>query len=426
MALARARFLPPGLRVGVCICVWWTCAVVVTLMLKSILGKASGTGHTEALFPYPFAFTALTNGGMATIAGLGELARWAGARCGCGPGQEKGSFYDPCFLNDAIQLGAVGLLQGIEIGCFNKALEFLTVAKRTMIMSTSLLFQLGAAVPLGLEQMSLGKAIAALLLTCGGSLQGLSTWRHRSSLHDDGKSFYGYGAAVLGMVLASCRWALLQHVFQRARPESYLRQMSKLQMLLCIMPITATVCCVLAAAFEGESFAHIDLHVLHGALVVSLILACMVTSEFVVVQLTSAVAMNVAAQLHNIPIMLGGVAFFHESIHPFAAVGFSLCLTGALLYACERRSRDAKETVTAPDIDLEDDDMADEEMLIFLANCRKGGETEPEFARVRQDAVAADDTAARILCRPAQAVDRDGFDVRPVAYGASGTVDAAL
>merc|ERR1712176_142617 len=55
------------------------------------------------------------------------------------------------------------------------------------------------------------------------------------------------------------------------------------------------------------------------------------------VQMTSAVAMNVAGQLHNIPIVLSGVFFFNEKISPLAALGFSFCIVGAILYTSERR-----------------------------------------------------------------------------------------
>merc|ERR1712187_341526 len=104
------------------------------------------------------------------------------------------------------------------------------------------------------------------------------------------------------------------------------------------MPCTAATCIVLTFLFEPEAFAELRTRIFLRIAGVAAMIAIMVASELMMVQLTSAVAFNVAGQLHNIPIVLGGVVFFDETVHPFSIVGFALCIIGALVYTNERRA----------------------------------------------------------------------------------------
>merc|ERR1712187_540252 len=131
-----------------------------------------------------------------------------------------------------------------------------------MVMSTSLLFMMVVAVPSGLEKLSCGKIIAAVLLTVGGCLQGLSTWRHREDPGAGSKSLQGYLMAFSSLIIASIRWSILQHILQRSKAESFLKRMPKLKMLSCIMPVTGCVCFILAAIFERSAFDRINADVL--------------------------------------------------------------------------------------------------------------------------------------------------------------------
>merc|ERR1712217_650662 len=69
---------------------------------------------------------------------------------------------------------------------------------------------------------------------------------------------------------------------------------------------------------------------------------------------TSAVAMGVASQLHNIPIVLGGVFLFSEKVHPFAILGFACCISGALLYTSERRKTSGQKLSQKEDCEMND------------------------------------------------------------------------
>merc|ERR1712039_1040646 len=102
------------------------------------------------------------------------------------------------------------------------------------------------------------------------------------------------------------------------------------------------------------AFDRIDADVLLDIFSIACAISIMVLAEFFFVQLTSAVAMNVAAQLHNIPIVLGGVLLFRERLHIFAVIGFGVCIFGALLYTSERRKTTAEKVSQKEDTELDD------------------------------------------------------------------------
>lgn len=242
------------------------------------------------------------------------------------------------------KLFGVGAMQGLEIGCFNKSLSFISVSKRTMVVSTNLLFVMAVAVPSGLEHISQWKLLSVSLLTVGGLLQGFSTWRHRDEDDDSSFALEGNALAVVAMLLGACRWAIMQHLSQRSEAESCLRHMSKLQLVWRVTPSLAATCLSFAYAFEAPAFSKLSADVLADALVVGVAVLLLMSSEFMLVQLTSAVALNVAAALHNIPVALAGVVLFSERVHRFAAVGFCVCLVGAVVYTLARSS--GEETTT--------------------------------------------------------------------------------
>merc|ERR1711974_260924 len=82
-----------------------------------------------------------------------------------------------------------------------------------------------------------------------------------------------------------------------------------------------------------------------GGLLVGVLMA----SEFMLVQLTSAVALNVASSLHNIPVAVAGVFFFNEHIYLRAGIGFCVGLVGAMLYTLDRYRSDQ---LLSPEIEL--------------------------------------------------------------------------
>merc|ERR1719382_981472 len=144
---------------------------------------------------------------------------------------------------------------------------------------------------------------------------------------------------VVSMFLASQRWALAQFVLQCSPPGSALAQTSKLQLLARTLPLTGLVCVPLSLAFEADAYT--AEHVLQRelafrVLAVAAALAAMLYAELKLVHLLSAVAFNVLATIHQIPIVLAGVVLQHNQVPRTSAAGFATCLLGALVYAAAR------------------------------------------------------------------------------------------
>eukprot|EP00747_Dinoflagellata_sp_TGD_P143253 gnl/TRDRNA2_/TRDRNA2_176363_c0_seq2.p1 gnl/TRDRNA2_/TRDRNA2_176363_c0~~gnl/TRDRNA2_/TRDRNA2_176363_c0_seq2.p1 ORF type:complete len:366 (+),score=71.50 gnl/TRDRNA2_/TRDRNA2_176363_c0_seq2:102-1100(+) len=249
---------------------------------------------------------------------------------------------------ETAQLFVVGIIQGIEIGCNNKSLEFLPVSVRTMINSTSVLFMMVTARCWSLERLGCLRLCAAALVITGGILEGSGELK---TVSDDGR------AAVLlqvaSMAVGAQRWALLQAVMQHSPRGSALGQMSKLQIMTRILPITGVVCLCLAVPFEAteDSTTHASrgplglsafMHVGPGMLLLSVVgISCgvvtLTVAELQLVHLTSAVALQVLGTLHQIPIMLAGVVLFQEEVGLPTIAGFGLCVCGAMCYTAARQ-----------------------------------------------------------------------------------------
>lgn len=418
------RVLETREKILLCIALWWMCAVAATLSMKSIVMSPHGEDHEEAPFPFPFAFTAMTNLLTGLLSRTAEaVQRWMTTA--------EDQREVPLLRMDRIKLLALGLIQGIEIGCSNKSLEFLAVARRTMVTSLSTLFIMAVAVPSGLETLTCGKVVAALLLTMGGILQALSTWSQfeqnaRNSAgtpqqEDNWELATGLILALSSMTLASTRWAAAQYFLQRSSRETGLSGISKLRLVSSVMPVTSVVCTAMALIFEPDSLNHCSWMVLLRAGMVAAIIMGLITSELWFVQLASAVALNVAGALHNIPIVLAGVFLFHEKVRPLAALGFVLCLSGATLYTIERRRSEIMRLPPTPACSVELARHAEE-----LRNLTSEGDVCGDESPCGEVGVGRSDSghtpaSPTVVRRPTWASDREEKtgegSVPPVMYG---------
>lgn len=330
-------------QVLVLIVCWWAAAAVVVIVIKSTLQPSS---TQDALFPFPFALTSLCNGACGLIGML------ISSVAGLFRGERSVPTLD---RHERATLVAIGIIQGAEIGCNNKALEYLTVAARTMISSTNVLFMMATARLWGLEQVDGLRLVALVLLTCGSALQGLGGHRshvgvvhHRQGGHGwfhtafadtlDWSHLRGVVLMLVSMVLCCIRWCLLQATMQRAPKDSGLGKLTKLQLLTWIMPVTSFVCFMFACMFEQSALspAWLSKELFFRVLTIAVLISTLTVAELGLVKLTSAVCLNVMSTLHQIPIVLAGVALFGDGVSLPGVSGFGLCLLGALVYARAR------------------------------------------------------------------------------------------
>jgi len=312
------------LRVLVSVVSWWSSSVFVILLLKSVLQSGSVAGS--------FTLSSVTNAATGLLAWtLAHVFR-----------RRSGIPFPELTWNEFATVLLIGLIQGIEIACGNKSLEFLSVSARTMIQSTGILFMMLTARIWGLERLGAMRLIVAALLTSGGVLQGFD---HLSADSESESAAYVKGLLLQGVTLflAAQRWSLLQWVTQRSQPGSALSQMAKLKLELIsrTLPCTGVVCLGFAFFFEPGAFVidpwlHADLALKSLGIAVGIVI--LTVAELEIVRAVSAVALQVLGTLHQIPIAVAGVLFLQEQIHLSSAVGFVLCVFGGLMYVQVRYS----------------------------------------------------------------------------------------
>jgi len=289
---------------------WWTTAVIVVLYMKRTLTN----------FHYPFAITWLCN----TFCGLMALILAFVIHPEPLP---------PICQDEVMKLLIIGIVNGVEIGCCNKALESLSVSSNIMLGSVKVLFQMATALCWGLERLTWLRVLTGLVFVVGGFLQG---YAKESAREDDVTSIEGVFLQLTAIAIGSQRFAFLQYIMQRASSESFLGKMSKLQLVAGVLPITGVVCMCMAALFEAPSFRYE--HLAQPQLYVSTLMLAsgvviLVVAELKITQLTSAVTLQVLMTLHTIPIVLAGVLILDDDVSFLSAWGFVACLIAALLYA---------------------------------------------------------------------------------------------
>jgi drug/metabolite transporter (DMT)-like permease len=208
--------------------------------------------------------------------------------------------------------------------------------------------------------MNRGKMAVAALLGLGGILQGFAFHRAHKE-HSTQDRPVGYLLAILALFLDALRWVLLQKAFAKSAETSTASdcreekdspsadhatsQQSRLRMVAKVMFASLPVCFALAVACESEALAEAITNPLPViALVVALSIGVLGINlaEFSVVHWTSAVTFNVLAQIHTIPLVLAGVLFFGDHIGAYKAVGFCICLVGAIQYSVIKSREDSK------------------------------------------------------------------------------------
>mmetsp|Transcript_119274 Transcript_119274/g.338186 ORF Transcript_119274/g.338186 Transcript_119274/m.338186 type:complete len:376 (-) Transcript_119274:50-1177(-) len=300
------------------ITVWWVSAICIILEIKRTTAPGS-------IYPFAFAFTAMNQFATGAMSGVMACAlqhhrlpmpslRWA----------------------EAGQLLVIGLMQGVEIGLTNKSLQYLPIATRTMINSTSVFFMMSVAWLWGLERLGFLRVVAALFLFSGGVLQGMDSGGTTEVGHNMGVALQ-FGS----IVASSQRWALFQIVLQHSPCDSALGQMSKLQILSRTMPVTGIVCVVLSLLFELDAFVRerlLNSELWAATLLVGSGLAVMLAAELMLVKLLSAVAFQVLSTIHQIPIIVAGMILDGNRVGNRGACGFVVCMAGALVYAAARHS----------------------------------------------------------------------------------------
>jgi len=320
--------------VALCVAVWWTNAFLVTLFMKLTLGSTHGT---EGYFPYPVALTGMTNFGAVPAALVLDFVMH-----GCSMKKAVRSLQ----LWDVGVLVMLGVMNGIEFGLNNLAVMYLQVALRTMVLSSSVLFSMITCWLWGLELCGVGKMFSLVFLIAGGLCQGLSVGENGLDVESQ---IVGCLLQVVSIIISCQRWAGLQWIMQRLDPESALRSLSKMQLMIAMSVVSGPQCLALSVFLEGPEISKFNIVIVSNVAIISSAIVVMVAAELQLLHLTSAVAVAVLSPLHTIPIIIGGVVLFHDQILAINVAGFCLSLFGACVYAFARhREKQEAQPLVSP------------------------------------------------------------------------------
>jgi len=368
-------------QVAVVVITWWFAAVMVTVNIRELVSQgyvphARGKGNQydgyvlksiEPAFPYPFALTGILNLGAMFIAALISCVRRCWHR-----NAESNTIHIPLTWPEFWKLSAVGCIQGFEIGFQNAALAFLPVSARTIAGSVGILFMMASSCFWGLEHVDAMRIVSTVFIVSGGVLNGIGAEEGaegQSGVAGEHITL-GYVLVFTAQFLSSQRWSLVQKLLHSNT--SGLSRITKLQMLPRIMPANTLVCIVLSSSFESPSFENVTGRTCCTFVMVSLGITTILAAELGVVHLTSALAMNVLASIHGIPMVLGGVIMLHERLRPVQVAGFAFCISGAMIYFMARAKRAAQveEIMTPKDpYDNYDEDLGRAFVTPLIRNC---------------------------------------------------------
>jgi hypothetical protein len=230
--------------------------------------------------------------------------------------------------------------------CQNAALATLPVSARTIAGSVGLVFMMASACLYGIERVDGLRVLATFLICSGGLLNGLGVQGTTRDDADIEMRLVGYLFVLTAQLLSSQRWALVQIILHDKSERAVLPRLTKVHMLPHVMFANTIVCVTLSLVFERPTLRDVNITLILMVLGTGVGVFTIVVSELTVVHVTSAVAMNVLASVHGIPMVCGGIIFRDESVTITSFGGYACCLLGAIVYFVARARRAAE--ISAP------------------------------------------------------------------------------
>lgn len=314
-------------EVVVLCCVWWTSALAAVLSIKDV------TDSEDKSFPFSLATTGIVNGAVALVTQI-VITFWS---------YRSPPAQAPARVED---IAPLGLLQGAELCCGNRALMLLALSYRTMLHMASPAILLSAAILVGLERLDLRTVAAILTLVIGGVVCSVGEMSTEGGIDSLGVVF-----ALLGTCFAGARWILTQIYLQpngrptddgtNPAPNIYrVLDMMRYQSLF-----AALAASVASALFEDGVDAALSnmpgavrVRLAERLTVAALSIVVLTMAELRIVGLTSALTITVAATLHNLLFVLAGVVHYSERLNWLHGIGGVVVIAGATVYVDTRRS----------------------------------------------------------------------------------------
>jgi len=245
----------------------------------------------------------------------------------------------------------IGLLQAVEIGCSNLALNILTVSFGTILKGSAPIFTFMWGLIFGLERFTLPTFGCLLTIAVGIAMASLG----------EGQEFLlaGFCLQLFATAMGGMRWAMTHKLLQQDTTENTIlsdeddsdyqpsmhQTMSPLTTSLYTQPVTALCVLPFAMGFETSSIwnkfsnsrdnnsdPNEGIIILATMTAIATLVFFLLMSEYWLVKVTSSLSMSVAATFKELLTIGGGMLFFADKIYLLNVIGFCTCQVGIFFY----------------------------------------------------------------------------------------------
>ncbi|XP_021955377.1 solute carrier family 35 member C2 isoform X2 [Folsomia candida] len=229
------------------------------------------------------------------------------------------------------KLSLIGISGGLDIGFSNWGQEFITVSLYTMSKSTAIIFILGFALVLKLEEKHWSLIVIVSMISGG-----LLMFTYKSTQFD----LLGFSLIMAASFLSGMRWTICQLIIQKSK----LGLHNPIDMVYHVQPWMIAAVLPFALFFEGslitshslplqshEDKAHF-LTVVNAVLIGALMAFFMEIAEYLVVTFTSSLTLSVAGIFKEICTLCLAVIFNGDQLTFINFIGLLMCFTGIICH----------------------------------------------------------------------------------------------
>ncbi|CAG7734236.1 unnamed protein product [Allacma fusca] len=240
------------------------------------------------------------------------------------------------------RLSIVGLSGGLDIGLSNWSQVMLTVSLYTMTKSTAIIFILGFALALKLEEKHWSVMVIVAMISSG-----LVMFTYESTQFE----LEGFLLVLAASFLSGLRWSMTQLVVQKSK----LGLQNPLDMVYHVQPWMLVAVVPFAALIEGSqivqqsiSFETADekaavFRVISAVLVGALMAFFMEIAEYLVITYTSSLTFAIAGIFKEICTLSLAVILDGDQMSFINFIGLLTCLTGIICHVAFKFAKSAKE-----------------------------------------------------------------------------------
>jgi len=240
------------------------------------------------------------------------------------------------------RLSLIGISGGLDIGLSNWSQEFVTVSLYTMTKSSAIIFILGFAILLKLEEKHWSLCFIVTLISGG-----LAMFTYKSTQFH----LQGFLLVLAASFLSGVRWSMAQLIIQKSK----LGLHNPIDMVYHVQPWMIVAIIPFAIFFEGQDVmkhnvgfqTHEDrealMYTVNAILIGAIMAFLMEVVEFLLVTYTSSLTLSVVGIFKEICTLVLAVIINNDQMSFVNFLGLVLCLIGIICHVVFKFSKSAQD-----------------------------------------------------------------------------------